>query len=433
VALKLYSKLDSAADVVSPQIGVGGSIFGSPTFIPCKYNNGIYANTNPTSLDGCSFDTTTNEINIDEGKIEIWVKLKFNSSQGGAHVVWDFRRYDEGAYKEGIYLDFVFSSGSLSRLRVICFFSDGNTKAWSEPFAFSIDDLMHLKVVWERTGTKIPDGKTLVLYKNEVEMDHSHTIWDATPNICPFLHLRSREPGSPHPPRMVEDDLRAYNDWEGIEVVADFSGTPTSGYAPLTVQFTDLSTNTPTSWLWNFGDGKTSREQNPSHIYDDVGIYTVTLTATNATGSDDEVKVNYITVLAPPIGANFSAQPLTGKYPLVVQFTDLSTGEPLPTSWLWDFGDREISEEQNPTHIYKEAGLYTVSLTAANEAGSDTETKFGYIEAIERSFIEKRGIEERQQMKIRHISLKRGLAIEERIPIRVLEPMRDPPPKRVWR
>ncbi|GAI93091.1 unnamed protein product, partial [marine sediment metagenome] len=174
-------------------------------------------------------------------------------------------------------------------------------------------------------------------------------------------------------------------------------------------------------------------EQNPSHIYDDVGIYTVTLTATNAAGSDDEVKVNYITVLAPPIGANFSAQPLTGKYPLVVQFTDLSIGDPLPTSWLWDFGDREISEEQNPTHIYKEAGLYTVSLTATNEAGSDTETKFGYIEAIERSFIEKRGIEERQQMKIRHISLKRGLAIAERIPIRVIEVRRDPAPKRIWK
>ncbi|GAI74693.1 unnamed protein product, partial [marine sediment metagenome] len=43
----------------------------------------------------------------------------------------------------------------------------------------------------------------------------------------------------------------------------------------------------------------------------------------------------------------FSAQPLTGKYPLVVQFTDLSLKGPI--SWLWDFGDREISEEQNPT------------------------------------------------------------------------------------
>ncbi|GAJ08009.1 unnamed protein product, partial [marine sediment metagenome] len=129
--------------------------------------------------------------------------------------------------------------------------------------------------------------------------------------------------------------------------------------------------------------------------------------------------------------ANFSAQPLTGKYPLTVHFTDLSTGDPI--SWLWDFGDRAISREQNPAHIYKEAGFYTVSLTATNEAGSDTETKFAYIEAIERSFIEKRGIEEKQQMKIRHISLKRGLATAETIPIRVIEVRRDPAPKRIWK
>lgn len=131
--------------------------------------------------------------------------------------------------------------------------------------------------------------------------------------------------------------------------------------------------------------------------------------------------------------ADFSAGPRKGKYPFTVHFTDLSTGDPLPISWLWHFGDREISQEQNPTHIYKEAGLYTVSLTATNEAGSDTETKFGYIEAIERSFIEKRGIEERQQMKIRDISLKRGLAMAERIPIRVIDIRRDPAPKRIWR
>ncbi len=80
--------------------------------------------------------------------------------------------------------------------------------------------------------------------------------------------------------------------------VAEFSGTPTSGYVPLTVQFTDLSTNTPTSWLWDFGDGETSTEENPLHTYATAGTYTVTLTATNAAGSDDEVKVDYITVLS---------------------------------------------------------------------------------------------------------------------------------------
>jgi len=77
--------------------------------------------------------------------------------------------------------------------------------------------------------------------------------------------------------------------------VAGFSATPTSGDAPLTVEFTDLSTNNPTEWSWDFGDGGTSTEQDPSHEYTAAGTYTVSLTATNAYGSDDEEKTDYIT------------------------------------------------------------------------------------------------------------------------------------------
>ncbi|MDD4051175.1 MAG: S8 family serine peptidase [candidate division Zixibacteria bacterium] len=80
--------------------------------------------------------------------------------------------------------------------------------------------------------------------------------------------------------------------------VAAFSGTPTSGTIPLTVVFTDASTNSPTSWSWTFGDGGTSTSQNPSHTYTTAGTYTVVLTATNAYGSDSETKTGYITATA---------------------------------------------------------------------------------------------------------------------------------------
>jgi PKD repeat protein len=78
--------------------------------------------------------------------------------------------------------------------------------------------------------------------------------------------------------------------------VADFSGNPTSGSPPLTVAFTDLSSGNPTSWSWSFGDGGTSAAQSPSHQYTAVNSYTVSLTATNAEGSDTETKPGYITV-----------------------------------------------------------------------------------------------------------------------------------------
>ena len=81
--------------------------------------------------------------------------------------------------------------------------------------------------------------------------------------------------------------------------VANFSGNPTSGPAPLTVAFTDLSTNNPTSWSWTFGDGGTSSAQSPSHTYNSTGSYTVSLTATNSAGSDGETKTNYISVVQP--------------------------------------------------------------------------------------------------------------------------------------
>lgn len=76
---------------------------------------------------------------------------------------------------------------------------------------------------------------------------------------------------------------------------ANFTGTPLEGAAPLEVGFTDESVNA-VQWAWTFGDGGTSAEQNPVHTYTDVGIYTVSLTATNNLGSDTLTRTDYITV-----------------------------------------------------------------------------------------------------------------------------------------
>jgi PKD repeat protein len=83
--------------------------------------------------------------------------------------------------------------------------------------------------------------------------------------------------------------------------VAEFSGNPLSGYVPLTVYFTDLSTGSPTSWDWAFGDGGTSPDQDPSHQYQAADTYTVSLTVENASGQDTETKLDYITVMEQPV------------------------------------------------------------------------------------------------------------------------------------
>ena len=86
-------------------------------------------------------------------------------------------------------------------------------------------------------------------------------------------------------------------------ILANFSASVFSGTNPLTVSFTDHSTNNPTNWSWNFGDGQYSAGSNPTHTYTSPGIFTVSLTASNSLGTDSVTKVSYITVtevVAPP-------------------------------------------------------------------------------------------------------------------------------------
>jgi len=82
---------------------------------------------------------------------------------------------------------------------------------------------------------------------------------------------------------------------------ASFSGSPTTGTAPLTVAFTESSSGEITGWSWGFGDGGTSSQQSPTYTYDDPGTYTVTLEVTGPGGSDTLTRTNYITVTAAPI------------------------------------------------------------------------------------------------------------------------------------
>jgi len=97
-------------------------------------------------------------------------------------------------------------------------------------------------------------------------------------------------------------------------MTADFSSSPSQQYAGVPIQFTDLSTGNVTSWLWDFGDGETSTEQNPTHTYAASGSYTVSLTVSDGATSDVEEKDGHKTVW----GA--SATPTTGDRPLRVQF-----------------------------------------------------------------------------------------------------------------
>lgn len=174
----------------------------------------------------------------------------------------------------------------------------------------------------------------------------------------------------------------------GAAPVANFIGNPLNITVGQTVNFTDLSSNSPTSWTWQFSGGvpATSTVQNPTNIqYNTPGCYQVTLSVANAFGNDSKTVTCYVNVssaILPPVAA-FTANTFNITTGQTVNFTDLSTNS--PSSWSWSFqgATPATSTLQHPSNIqYNTPGCYQVTLTASNSAGSDTETQTCYINVV---------------------------------------------------
>ncbi|MBT5990858.1 MAG: PKD domain-containing protein [Bacteroidetes bacterium] len=163
--------------------------------------------------------------------------------------------------------------------------------------------------------------------------------------------------------------------------IAKFTSDIVSGCNPIVVSFTDQSTGGPTTWFWDFGNGNTSTLQNPQVSYTVSGSYTVSLKATNSSGSNTISKTAYITVFKNPT-ANLTATSATnGCVPFTIGFSDQSIeGDGVVSKWTWDFGDGGISAAKNPTYTYSTSGVYNVSLHVVDINGcSDTRVYTSYI------------------------------------------------------
>jgi PKD repeat protein len=166
-----------------------------------------------------------------------------------------------------------------------------------EPFA--LKDTPYTFATWQSWGYDLhsfmatpdqlfvdPENGDYRLKSGSPAIDAGTTLADVTDDI----EGASRPQGDAY-------DIGCYETAGGpVAPTAEFSGNPTSGPPTLTVYFTDLSTGSPTSWDWTFGDGGTSSAQDPSHDYTTENTYTVGLTVENAQGQDTETKVDYITV-----------------------------------------------------------------------------------------------------------------------------------------
>jgi PKD repeat protein len=154
---------------------------------------------------------------------------------------------------------------------------------------------------------------------------------------------------------------------------------PTAGFTSAvngsSATFTNTSANA-VSYSWNFGDGNSSAQQNPSHTYANDGTYTVTLTATNPCGIHTATQT---LVIATPPTAGFTATPVTGCGPLSVQFTSTSSANSASFNWTFPGGTPGNSTAQNPVVVYYTPGIYSVTLTVSNTAGSNTATQTNYV------------------------------------------------------
>ncbi len=150
---------------------------------------------------------------------------------------------------------------------------------------------------------------------------------------------------------------------------------------PLAVQFTNTSTGNPIGFAWDFGDGQTSTEVNPMHVYSASGTYTVGLTAINASGGTNYFS-QQVTVQAPVIAA-FTTQVMGAQ---TIQFINQSSGA---VSYIWDFGDGTNSSEISPSHTYSAPGVYTVTLlaSAANGVQNTAQQQVTITQPLSASFV----------------------------------------------
>ncbi len=159
--------------------------------------------------------------------------------------------------------------------------------------------------------------------------------------------------------------------------VTDCGESTVSGPAPLSVNFTPTLSGDTTgvTYQWDFGDGNTSTDPQPSHTYSEGGPYTVSLDVEAVSGSFSFTDPNTIEAL-PPSGANFTSDTTGG---LRVTFADTSSGS--PTSWSWDFGDGTTLSgsnpaiHQNPTHDFATNGAFSVMLTVNGPGGPSVRTQ----------------------------------------------------------
>lgn len=346
--------------------------------------------------------TVTFKITNDKGCYSVLSKPAYIKINGG--VLSDFTNTQPAVCKPPFNISFNSASSGQGTLSYYWDFGDGTTSTLQNPGVHSYTATGNYTVSLATTSS---NGCSDTLRKvNVISLQNVNTSFAAPDSACVNTSINFQNTSTPPPisSNWLFGDgttstaispvktfttpgtypVRLYNTYsyctdsviKTIRIlprpVANFSSDVTLRcQPPLTVNFIDASANA-VQWQWNFGDGSTSSQQNPSHIYTSYGNFDVQLVVTNISGCTDTLKKNaYIKIIKPVI--TFPSLPQQGCIPFGITFSPTITTLDAITSYLWDFGDGNTSTRANPSYTYTLQGTYTVKLTITTSTGC-TET-----------------------------------------------------------
>ena len=323
----------------------------------------------------CGSDTATTQVVVEPANVQSLFGV--SDFEGCAPFTVDFYNYAT----PGAVIDWDFGDGNTSA-------EEEPTYTFEEPGTYTIIQYANSECGYDSSTvnvTVLPAPEVLFEHPSYVclnqpiqfenlSVDVSGNNWDFGDGATSTLNSPSHIYTQPGEYTVTLEGVSIFNQcpasYTSTVIVLDlptasFEPESTYGCVPFPLQLNNFSQGS-IFYEWDFGDGNTSNDENPTHVYEVAGTYEVSLVATDINGCFNDTSVlNIIVHPRPDAAFDFERESLCGL-PAEITFQNTSTGA---TGYYWTFGDETVSSFNNPTKVYEIAGDYDVVMIASNQYG----------------------------------------------------------------